>query len=249
MEWEGEIWWWIATQPDAGRSVGERLALVSHCAGAILDGLCLWFDDEDRLAGLHAEFRKPRACFAAGIFLLALIGVLSGGFGNTRRALQSAFFARDPSVAVLSQTGPFMGQRLGVPLDKVAYWDGHAASLQGTAVYAWYRSVIGTDSLHAADLAAAKTGARFFELLGARPLIGRVFAPGDVHSCADCVVLAYDFWARHYGRDTGVIGRAITVDGRMSRVIGVLRKDFWFLDESPAVWSLFDEGPGGTFRS
>jgi len=35
---------------------------------------------------------------------------------------------------------------------------------------------------------------------------------------------------------------AITVDGRTFRVIGVLRKDFWFLDESPAVWSLFDKG-------
>jgi hypothetical protein len=236
MEWEGEIWWWIATQPDAGRSVRERLALISHCVGAIADGFCLWFADEDRLAGMRAEFRKPLACFVAGMFLLALLGVLSSGFENTRRALQSTFFPRDPALAVLSQTGPFMGQRLGVPLDKVAYWDRHASSLQGTAVYTWYRSVI-----EAKDLPAAKVGARFFSLLRVRPQIGRVFSVDDVRSCADCVVVGYDFWKRHLGADPQVIGRRMMVDGRAFRVIGVLRKDFWFLDESPAVWSLFDE--------
>jgi hypothetical protein len=214
MEWEGEIWWWITTQRDAGRSVQERLTLVAHCTGAITDGFSLWLDEEDRLAGLHAEFRKPRACLAAGMFLLVLLGVLSGGFENTRRAIQSAFFPRDSGLAVLSQTGPFMGQRLGVPLDKVAYWDRHAASIQG-AVYTWYRSVI-----EAKDFPAAKVG---------------------VHSGADCVVVGYDFWKRHLGADPRIIGRLMMVDGRAFRVIGVLRKDFWFLDERPAVWSLFDE--------
>jgi len=247
MEWEGEIWWWITMQPDAGRSPQERLALVFHCAGAIADGLCLWFEDEDRIAGLRAALRKPGACLAAGMLLLALIGVLSGGFGNTRRSLQSTFFPQNSELAVLSQTGPFMGQRLGVPLDKVAYWDRHAPSLQGAAVYSWYRSVIGADSSHTTDLLAAKVGVRFFSLLGVRPQIGRVFAPDDVHSCADCAVLGYDFWKQHFGSDPRVIGHTITVDRRSFRVIGVLRKDFWFLDEAPAVWSLFDSSAWGNF--
>jgi len=242
MEWEGEIWWWITTQPDAGRSVQERLALVCHCAGAILDGLCLWLEDEDRTAALRAALRKPGACLAAGMLLLTLIGVLSGGFANTRRSLESAFFPQDVRVAVLSQTGPFMGQRLGVPIDKVAYWDRHAPSLQGSAVYSWYRSVIGADSSRATDLPAAKVGVRFFSILGVLPQIGRVFAPEDVHSCADCVVLGHHFWKRHFGSDPRVIGRSMTVDHRTFRVIGVLRKDFWFLDEAPAVWSLFGDG-------
>ena len=57
MEWEGEIWWWITTQPDAGRGVWERLALVLHCAGAIVDGLCLWVEDEDRRSRSVYDFR------------------------------------------------------------------------------------------------------------------------------------------------------------------------------------------------
>jgi hypothetical protein len=106
-EWEGEIWWWITMQPDVGQSVRERLALAFHCAGAMVDGLCLGVEDEDRIAALHAALRKPGVCLAAGMLLLALVGVLSGGFANTRRSLRYAFFPQDVSVAVLSQTGPF----------------------------------------------------------------------------------------------------------------------------------------------
>ena len=74
MEWDGEIWWWIATQPDAGRTIRERLALALHCAGAISDGFCLRFEDEQRLVGLRTTLRGPRACLAAGGALIALIG-------------------------------------------------------------------------------------------------------------------------------------------------------------------------------
>jgi hypothetical protein len=80
MEWDGEVWWWITSQPEAGRSVRERLALAIHCAGAISDGFCLWLEDEDLLAGLHALLRGPQACLAAGVLLIAIIGSLSGGF-------------------------------------------------------------------------------------------------------------------------------------------------------------------------
>jgi hypothetical protein len=247
MEWDGEIWWWIATQPEAARTIRERLALAVHCAGAICDGICLWFEDEDRLAGLRTAMRGPGACLAAGLSLIALIGVLSGGFANTRRSLQAAFCPQDSILAILSQTGPFMGQRIGVPPLKVAYWDRHSASLQGTAVYSRYRSVVGSDSFHTSDLLAVKVGVQFFSLLRAKPQIGRVFSSDDLQSCRSCAVIGYDFWERRLRADRGIIGRTITVDSRPFRVIGVLRKDFWFLGERPAVWSLFDEGMWGGF--
>jgi MacB-like periplasmic core domain len=240
-EWDGEIWWWLTTQPESAHVVRERLALALHCAGAISDGFCLWFEDEYRLARLGTVLRGPRACLAAGVSLVALIGVLSGGFENTQRSLQAVFHPRNPDLAILSQTGPFMGQRLGVPSLKVAYWDRHSASLQGAAVYASYRSVMGGDSSHTSDVVAAKVGVRFFSLLGTKPQMGRVFGSDDLESCRSCAVIGYDFWDRRLRADPGIVGRTITVDNRPFRVIGVLRKEFWFPGERPAVWSLFDE--------
>jgi hypothetical protein len=249
MEWDGEIWWWISTQPGGARAAGERLALALHCAGAISDGLCVWFEHQDRLAGLRTALRGPRACLAAGVFPIALIGVLSGGFENAQRSLQATFWPRNPDLAILSQTGPFMGQRLGVPPLKVAYWERHSASLQGAAVYSWYRSVIGSDSSHTSDVLAAKVGAQFFSLLGSKPEIGRVFSSDDFQSCRSCAVIGYEFWKRRLRADPGIIGGTVTVDERPFRVIGVLRKDFWFLGERPAVWSLFDERMWSSFPS
>jgi hypothetical protein len=240
-EWEGEIWWWIVTQPGAAHTLAERLALAFHCAGAVSDGFSLWLDDEDRVVRLRAVLGGPGACLAAGLLLIGLIGVLSGGFANTRRSLQATFWPRNSELAILSQTSPFMGQRYGVPPLKVAYWDRHSASLQGAAVYTWYRSVIGGESSHTSDVLAAKVGVRFFSLLGTKPQMGRVFGADDDQSCLSCAVIEYDFWERRLGADPGIIGRTITVDDRPFRVIGVLPRDFWFLGERPAVWSLFDE--------
>src|SRR5215471_2045297 len=239
-EWDGEIWWWISTQPQAGHSVRERLALAIHCAGAVSDGFCLWLEDEYPLARLRAMLRGPQACLAAGVLLITIIGSLSGGFETTRRCLQAAFHAPNPELAILSQTGPFMGKRYGVPPLKVAYWNLHSGSLQGAEIYSWYRSVAGSDSSHRSDVPAAKVGTRFFRLMGTKPAIGRVFGPDDHKSCRSCAVIGYEFWKQRLGGDPGIIGRTITVDNRPTQVIGVLRKDFWFPGEPPVVWSLFD---------
>lgn len=246
-EWDGEVWWWISTQPELAHTLGERLSLALHCAGAISDAFWLRLGDEQRLAGLRTTLRKPSVCLAGGVSLIVLIGLLSGGFGNTRRTLQAAFAPRNSELAILSQAGPFMGERLGVPPHKVAYWDRHSASLEGAAIYTWYRSVAGGDAQHKADVPAAKVGARFFALLAAEPQMGRVFAPDDLQSCRGCVVIGHEFWKRSLQADPGIVGRTITVDNRPARVVGVLRKDFWFPGERTAVWSLFDEGMWGSF--
>jgi len=205
MEWDGEIWWWITTQPEAALSAQERLALALLCAGAICDGFCLWFEDEYRLASLRTALRGPRACLTAGVFLIAVIGILSGGFENTRRSLQATFCPRNPELAILSQTGPFMGQQFGVPPLKVAYWDLHSASLHGAVAYSWYRSVIGSDSRHTSDVLAAKVGSLFFSLLGTKPQFGRVFRSDDLQSCRSCAVIGYNFWKGRLRADSGII--------------------------------------------
>jgi len=91
------------------------------------------------------------------------------------------------------------------------------------------------------DVLAAKVGVQFFPLLLSKPQAGRVFGSDDLQSCRSCAVIGYEFWRGRLRADPGIIGRTITVDNRPFRVIGVLRKDFWFLGERPAVWSLFDE--------
>src|SRR2546429_4974653 len=51
----------------------------------------------------------------------------------------------------------------------------------------------------------------FFELLGARPALGRLLrADDDVAGAAPAMVLSYGAWQREFGGDTGIVGRDLT---------------------------------------
>lgn len=68
---------------------------------------------------------------------------------------------------------------------------------------------------------AAYVAGDFFRLLGARPLLGRVFSD-EGPSQAPVVVLSNSFWREHFGGDPTVIGRLIsTTDGSFT-VVGVM---------------------------
>ncbi len=61
----------------------------------------------------------------------------------------------------------------------------------------------------------------FFEILRARPLIGRTFAadefqPGKDHE----VILTYAFWQRSFGGDWNAVGKTVPLDGTSYTIIG-----------------------------
>lgn len=66
----------------------------------------------------------------------------------------------------------------------------------------------------------------FFPVLGATPSIGRLIVPADEASGAPVVVLAYDFWQRHFGGDPRVVGATVDLAGHPVTVIGVARPRF-----------------------
>jgi putative ABC transport system permease protein len=62
-----------------------------------------------------------------------------------------------------------------------------------------------------------------FSLLGSAPAIGRSFAEGDGVAGAEPVaLLSHSLWIRRYGGDSAIVGRGITVNGRLRTVIGVM---------------------------
>lgn len=68
-------------------------------------------------------------------------------------------------------------------------------------------------------------------LLGAKPIIGRLFTrQDDSPSAAKTVVLSYRYWQKKFGGATSVIGQPLTVDGQARQIIGVLPRDFQLLD-------------------
>lgn len=78
-----------------------------------------------------------------------------------------------------------------------------------------------------AGVALGRVTVDHFPTLGAIPMLGRAFVPGEDQAGADnVVVLSHRFWLKHFGGDPAVLGREVLLAGRSCRVVGVLAKDF-----------------------
>ncbi|HEY4307595.1 MAG TPA: ABC transporter permease [Gemmatimonadaceae bacterium] len=93
----------------------------------------------------------------------------------------------------------------------------------------------------ALDLTTGYVTANLFDVLGVRPLLGRMLRPEDgEHDQPQVVVLSYQAWRRRFGADSNVIGRRLVAayDGSTHTVVGVAPPGF----EYPAgaeLWQPF----------
>ncbi|MCM3870373.1 MAG: ABC transporter permease [Pyrinomonadaceae bacterium] len=69
----------------------------------------------------------------------------------------------------------------------------------------------------------------YFEVLGVRPWLGRLFTQEDdrTPSAHPVGVLSYGFWERRFGRDMGIVGKTILVNEHPLTVIGVTPPGFY----------------------
>jgi len=105
-------------------------------------------------------------------------------------------------------------------------WSAERAVFDGVAAIAsWRPNLTGIDE--PTRLNATAVSRDFFQTLGARPFIGRVFVPEEATTGKNSVVvLSYDFWQQRFGGDSAVVGRDITLSGRKYTVVGVMPDRF-----------------------
>ena len=84
--------------------------------------------------------------------------------------------------------------------------------------------------------------------LKVRPFLGRFFsAQDDSPGSPATVVLTYGYWRRRFSGDHRVIGRRILIDGKAKEVIGVLPREFRFLDMDVELLQPFQFDRNKTF--
>jgi predicted permease len=91
----------------------------------------------------------------------------------------------------------------------------------------------GDDKLIGAGEPERLTGApvteNFFQLLGVRPQLGRLFTPEEcMWNGPQAVLLSHRLWERRFASDPGIVGRAITLNDAPVTVVGVLPASFDF---------------------
>jgi hypothetical protein len=97
-------------------------------------------------------------------------------------------------------------------------------------------SMLGAGEPHQAE--GASVTSDLFPMLGAQPLMGRIFTPKDDRSDAPgTVLLSYGMWQRQFAGDPNVLGRRLLLDGAPYVVIGVMGKSFGYPRPNVELWT------------
>ncbi|HVG21095.1 MAG TPA: ABC transporter permease, partial [Blastocatellia bacterium] len=68
----------------------------------------------------------------------------------------------------------------------------------------------------------------YFEALGVRPAIGRVFNEDDDRApgASPVIILSHGYWTRRFGADAGVLNKTLIVNGVLMTIVGVTQPGF-----------------------
>src|SRR5258708_7581042 len=76
----------------------------------------------------------------------------------------------------------------------------------------------------------------FFTVLGAKPIMGRTFLPGeDKPGQPYIAVISSGLWQRRFGSDPNIVGKQITLDEVQHTIIGVMPANFRYPNNTD-VW-------------
>jgi putative ABC transport system permease protein len=73
-----------------------------------------------------------------------------------------------------------------------------------------------------------RANANLFSLLGAQPILGRVFTPEEDQTGHTVTILSYGLWQRVFGGAPDVVGRSVSLNRQIYTVVGVMPATFAF---------------------
>jgi predicted permease len=166
-------------------------------------------------------------------FALAVVSVLALGIGanTTIFSIVNAVLLRplpfeEPERLVRIFTHSGDGEPFEVSPGKFYSWQRDARSFDGMAMYQCcgnFRELALTGRGSARTVRATTVSAGFFEVVRARPALGRVFQPDeDTPAGRHVVVLSDRFWRAELGGQPDVIGRTVQLNDEPYTVVGVM---------------------------
>jgi predicted permease len=116
----------------------------------------------------------------------------------------------------------FIDREQNTTLQDIGIYNGDAFSVTGAGEPEHVRGLDVTDGT--------------LPLLGVQPALGRLFSrQDDTASAPATVILSYAYWQQKFGGASSVIGSSITMDGKSRQIVGVLPRNFHFLDFNDAA--------------
>jgi putative ABC transport system permease protein len=171
------------------------------------------------------SLRRAKGLTATVVVTLALgIGANAAIFGVVREVLLRPLANRDEERLIyIRQSAP------GIRAENTTFSMPEIRDLQASAKTISAFGDFSTIAFSMRDLGEPRTvragvvNGTYFEVMGLRPVLGRLLGPEDDRPDAACaVVLTHRFWSTSLNRDPSVLGKTIRLDARSATVVGVL---------------------------
>ena len=180
-----------------------------------------------KAAARSLRARKGFVALAVGTLALAL-GANSSVFGVIHAVLLEQLPYRDPERLAILWNVKADGENEVLSIANFEDYQAGARALDRIA--AWFEQGVNlTGEGEPERLFAARVSPGFFEVLGARPALGRTFGSADHDGGgAHVAVLGDALWRGRFGGDPAVIGRTLRLGDDSYEVVGVMAPGFFF---------------------
>ena len=237
-------------RPRLAPSVEPPPARASLFSSVLQDARYAW-----RLLGRQPAYAAlVVATMALGIAATTVLGSIAYGV-----LLKPLPWADAPRLVRLYETRQGSTKRFGPIFTNGTYIAWRDARRTLDAIGAWdTNQVAPTDQPGAPRITICDTTASLLPMLGAKPLLGRLFTPADelarssydhavraggpggsAPNTSSVVILSYGLWQQQFGGRPDAIGSRIRFDTTTYTVVGVMPASFEFPDRETRAWMPF----------
>jgi predicted permease len=150
--------------------------------------------------------------------------------------------AQPEQLVMIWSTGPHMGSNRGPRMASYPmYQDFQKLAPAFSSVFCRFSTAVSLSfSGQTERIDAELVSGNYFQTLGVRPAVGRVFSPEEddrVYKGHPSVVLSHQYWVTRFGANQNVIGQKLLVDNYPMTIVGVSAPGFTGLDpaRSPQI--------------
>ena len=169
---------------------------------------------------------RVKGLAATVVVTLALgIGANAAIFSVVRGVLLRPLVNRDEDRLIyIRQSGPGIGaENLTFSVPEIDDFKSRATTISAFGDFSTVSFTMIGLGTEPRVVKAGVVGGSFFEVMGLRPVLGRLInAEDDGPKAPGVAVLTYTFWSAAFNSDPAVIGKTVRLDSRTATVIGVL---------------------------
>src|SRR5215217_8298795 len=206
---------------------------------------------QDIRYGIRMLLKKPGFTLVAVLSLALGIGANTAIFSLFDAVLLRSLPVHEPQQLVLLGNGKEQGMTLGFPDQS---WDLFSYPFyrqvqQRTDVFSGVASLLSIQwnvhgfvngSTDIEQMGVQLVSGTYFEVLGVKPGLGRVFTDADDQNPSGhpIAVVSHAWWERRLGGDPSAIGKTITIDETTYTIAGVAPKEFFgtTVGSAPDLW-------------